>query len=76
LTFEIVEDTDQAFETKIAECWATTSREADAGDIGYAVICHQDFAAARGLNPKLKMVRSKTLMQGHDCCNHHYVWRV
>jgi hypothetical protein len=77
LTFEIVEDTDQAFEMKITECiWATTFREADAADIGYAAVCHGDFAGARGFNSKLKMVRTKTLMEGHDCCNHRYLWQV
>ncbi len=48
-------------------------REEGAADIGYAGICHPDFAAASGFNPKIKLIRSKTLMQGDDCCNHRYV---
>lgn len=74
LTFEIVEDSSNAFEVKIAEClWARTFREADAADIGYACICHPDYAMAEGFNPSMRMVRTKTLMQGHDCCNHRWV---
>jgi len=77
LTFEIVEDSAAAFEVKITEClWAKTFREADAADIGYAAICHGDFAMAKAFNPKIRMIRTKTLMEGHDHCNHRWVWEV
>jgi hypothetical protein len=74
LTFELVENTAKAAEIKVTEClWAKTFREANAADIGYAFVCHGDFAYAPAFNPKMKMIRTKTLMQGHDCCNHRYV---
>jgi hypothetical protein len=74
LTAEIVEDTEKAFELKVTECiWASVFHEADAGDIGYASICYGDYAWPKGFNPKIKMIRDKTLMQGHECCNHRYV---
>jgi len=74
LTFEIVEDTEKAFEIKMTEClWAKTFRNANAADIGFACICFPDYAVAQAFNPKMKMIRDKTLMQGHDCCNHRYV---
>ncbi len=75
LTTEIVEDTETALEVKITEClWAKTFREADAADIGYATICHPDYAYCLAFNPKIRMIRSKTLMQGDECCNHRWVW--
>jgi hypothetical protein len=75
LTTEIIEDTHDAFEIKVTEClWAKTFREAHAGDIGYATICHQDYAMSQGFSSKLRMIRSKTLMQGHEYCNHRWVW--
>jgi hypothetical protein len=74
LVYEIVEDTPRAFEFRISQClWARMFREADAAEIGYAAVCHPDFAVASAFNPKLKLVRTKTLMQGHDYCNHRYV---
>lgn len=77
LTFEIIEDSANAFAVKITEClWAKTFREADAADIGYAAICHGDFAMAKAFNPKLRMLRTKTLMQGHDHCNHKWIWEI
>ena len=76
LTMEIIEDTEKAFELKVTEClWAAAFREQDAGDIGFAWICYGDYGWPQGFNPQLKMVRDKTLMQGHDCCNHRYVWQ-
>ena len=43
------------------------------GPVGYASICHPDFAMTEGYNPKMKLLRTKTLMQGDDCCNHCWV---
>lgn len=74
LTFETVEETDGALEVSVSEClWARTCREADASDIGYAVFCHGDYDQITGFNPGMKMVRTKTLMQGDGCCNHRWV---
>lgn len=74
LTFDVVENTPKAFEVKVSEClWAQTFRGAKAGDLGYVLICDGDYAAAEGFNPKMHMIRTKTLMQGADCCNHRYV---
>jgi hypothetical protein len=76
LTMEIVEDTETAFEIKVTECvWATTFLQADAGEFGYAAICFGDYSWAEGFNPKIKMIRDKTLMQGAEYCNHRYIWQ-
>ena len=76
ITYDVVEDTDETFEIKVTEClWAKTFRENGAQDIGYAAICHPDYAEAEAFNPKMKMTRTKTLMQGHDCCNHRWIWK-
>jgi len=75
LTYTFIEDSDKAWEWKITECLsAKTFREANASDIGYATICHGDYGFTQGFNPKIRLTRTKTLMQGHDCCNHRYVW--
>ncbi len=75
LTMEIIEDTDTVFEIRVTEC---LSAEAflpyKAGDIGYAAVCWGDYNWASDFNPKIKLIRDKTLMQGHDCCNHKYIW--
>jgi hypothetical protein len=74
-TMEIVEDTDTAYKLKVKECiWASTFLAAKAGDIGWASLCYGDYAWAESFNPKIKLVRDKTLMQGYDFCNHRYIW--
>jgi hypothetical protein len=75
LTLEVVEDTPGAFEVKVTEClWAKTFREMGAAGLGDALICHRDYADCQGFNPHITLTRSKTLMQGDDCCNHRFVW--
>ena len=76
LVMEIVEDTAAAFELKVTECiWADTFRRMDAADIGYCAVCWGDYSWAESFNDKISLVRDKTLMQGHECCNHRYVWK-
>jgi len=74
LTFDVIEDTPKAFEVKVSEClWAKTFRDAKAEDLGYVLSCYGDYASAEGFNPKMRMIRTKTLMQGDEFCNHRYV---
>jgi hypothetical protein len=74
LTRTIVENSPRAYEMRVTKClWSETFRSADAADLGYATICYPDYAAASAFNPKLRMVRTKTLMQGHEYCNHRWI---
>jgi len=36
------------------------------------MFCQNDFYIAEGFNPKIVLKRTKTLMSGHDCCDHFY----
>lgn len=51
--------------------WAEVFRELGAEDIGYW-ICEGDGPAVTAFNPKIKFKRTKTLMEGNDCCDHIY----
>ena len=74
LTMSITEDTAYVHEIKVTECiFATTFLEANAADLGFATVCYADYNMASGFNPKVKMVRDKTLMEGHAYCNHRYL---
>jgi len=75
LEMEIIEDTETVFEVKVTECLvADTFLRANAGEIGNAAVCVGDYTFAEGFNPKIKMIRDKTLTLGHTYCNHRYVW--
>jgi hypothetical protein len=75
LTLEIVEDTKDVFQLRVTECiWASTFIDAGlGGEIGHAAVCHMDYSWPQAFNPSFRMERNKTLMQGHDHCNHRYL---
>jgi hypothetical protein len=75
LTIVITEESDTALADRVTEClYAKTFRDRAAADIGYAWSCHGDFAWAQALNPKLRLIRDKTLMNGDEYCNFRWVW--
>ena len=74
-TAQRIEHTSKSYELKVTEClWAQTFREANAGDIGFASICSGDEAMAAAFDQRLKLIRTKALMKGDDCCHFRYVW--
>ncbi|MHA1908756.1 MAG: L-2-amino-thiazoline-4-carboxylic acid hydrolase [Candidatus Thorarchaeota archaeon] len=74
-TVDFPEESDSVLQCNYTEClWAKTFREMNAGELGKILVCDPDFPYAQTLNSKLKLERTKTLMEGHDCCNHRYVW--
>jgi len=73
ITFEVIENREDKVSLKFTECLnAKIFRELNAADIGYATLCHGDEAWVKAYNPKIQFSRTKTLMEGHDCCNHCY----
>jgi len=73
LPVEIIKQSASEGIVKMPECLvAKTFREAGAADIGYAAICHADFAVVNAFNPKIKLIRNKCLMKGDDCCLFEY----
>jgi len=53
---------------------ADTWREWGAEDIGYLVCCAPDFAVVPAEHPNLRLERTKTLMEGDDCCDFKFIW--
>jgi len=78
LTHEVVEDTENAFGLRVTECvWASVFKNAEMdGEMGHAAVCNMDYHWPPAFNPKFRMERDKTLMQGHDQCNHRYIQEV
>ncbi len=73
--FAIVEDTPKKFALKFTKClWAKTALEFNAPELGYNICCNPDFEMAKTFHPNIKLIRTKTLMNGDDYCNHTYIW--
>ena len=47
-------------------------KKLNALDWGYELYCKTDYYMVKGFNPKINFERTKTLMQGDQCCNHSY----
>lgn len=75
VTVEFPHESKTELQCKYTEClFATTFRELGAEDLGKIVGCDGDHIFIETLNPKLRLERSKTLMEGHDQCNHTFIW--
>lgn len=71
--FEVVQQNSYVLQLKVTRClYAEEMRKFDAADIGFAFYCAYDYGFCQGLNPKIEFTRTKTLMQGDDCCDHTY----
>ena len=58
---------------KIEKCrFADLMKELNDPDTCYAVACYYDFLATKNANPNVVLTRTKTLVEGHDCCDFCY----
>ncbi|MGD8456547.1 MAG: L-2-amino-thiazoline-4-carboxylic acid hydrolase [Anaerolineales bacterium] len=72
-----VADTQEGTQFKVTRCpFAEMAHELDAADWGYICFCEDDPAMVAGFNPQMGFRRTKTLMQGHDCCDHFYFMKA
>ncbi|MCK4370681.1 MAG: L-2-amino-thiazoline-4-carboxylic acid hydrolase [Candidatus Lokiarchaeota archaeon] len=75
LEFTIIEDSPKKLIIRFTKClWAKTFLKINEPGLGYAMCCYPDYAMAKTFHPKLKLVRSKTLMQGNEYCESTYIW--
>ena len=73
LTTETVERTDTRYAFKVTACkYAEMYREMGLGDIGHLLSCQRDGTFCEGYDPKLKLTRTQTIMQGADHCDFDY----
>ena len=75
-TIEIKEATSTKYLAHVTECvFAKVFRGMGASKIGHDFICATDYACTSAYNPKLKLTRTKTLMQGAPYCDFCYTWK-
>jgi hypothetical protein len=65
-----LEDSDKRQAYRFTRCiWAEIFAELDALDIGFW-LCEGDEPISSAFNPAIGFQRTKTLMEGDDCCDH------
>ena len=73
LEIEVTEQTDQSFAFNVTRCrYAEMYREMGLEGLGAVLSCNRDGAFCEGYDPKLKLVRTQTLMGGASHCDFRY----
>lgn len=67
---EVLELSDTRYSFNMKRCrYADMYKELGMTDLGVALSCGRDFELVKGFNPRMKLVRTKTIMEGHDHCD-------
>ena len=75
LEIEVEEQTDSSFAFNVVRCrYAETYKAMGLGEIGALLSCNRDGAFCEGYDPKLKLERTQTIMQGASHCNFRYTY--
>ncbi len=70
LVREILEITENTYNYNITTCkYADMYRALGLTDLGFVLSCGRDGAMFEGFNPKLKLTRTQTIMEGADYCD-------
>ena len=73
LEIEVQEKTDTTFAFNVTRCrYAETYKAMGLGEIGHLLSCNRDGAFCEGYDPRLKLERSQTIMQGASHCDFKY----
>jgi hypothetical protein len=76
LEIEVKEQTDTTFTFNVVRCrYAETYKAMGLGEIGHLLSCNRDGAFCEGYDPKLKLDRSQTIMQGASHCDFKYTYK-
>ena len=73
LVIETLRATPDAFDFNVRRCrYAETYRAMGLAEIGGLLSCNRDGAFCEGYDPKLKLTRTQTIMEGADHCDFRY----
>jgi hypothetical protein len=73
LEIEVLEASDKTFNFNVTRCkYAETYREMGLGKIGHLLSCNRDGTFCEGYDPKIKLERNQTIMEGASCCTFRY----
>lgn len=73
LEIQIVHRDANAFDFNVTRCrYSEMYKAMGLGDIGHLISCQRDGAFCDGYDPKLKLTRTQTIMQGASHCDFRY----
>lgn len=75
LEIEVKEQSEETFTFNVVRCrYAETYKAMGLGEIGHLLSCNRDGAFCEGYDPKLKLERTQTIMQGARHCDFRYTY--
>jgi hypothetical protein len=73
LVIEVLSATDEVFDFDVVRCrYAETYREMGLGHIGHVLSCNRDGTFCEGYDPRIRLERKDTIMQGAPRCTFRY----
>jgi predicted hydrocarbon binding protein len=67
---EVVKQDEKEFAMNITRCkYVDMYKETGMPELGFLLSCNRDYALAEGFNPRMKLTRTKTIMEGDDVCD-------
>jgi hypothetical protein len=70
---EVIEQTEKTFFLNVTRCrYAEEYEKMGLRDWGVALSCCRDIGFIEGFNPKMKLVRTQTVMEGAPYCDFRY----
>lgn len=75
LEMKVLHADDQRFDFDVTRCrYAETYPEMGLGPIGHLMSCNRDGTFCQGYDPRIRLERQQTIMQGASCCTFRYRW--
>lgn len=75
LEIEVVVATDTRFDYNVTRCrYAETYHAMGLGKIGHLLSCNRDSVFCQGYDPRIKLERTQTIMQGASHCDFRYTF--
>ncbi|SMD14703.1 L-2-amino-thiazoline-4-carboxylic acid hydrolase [Rhizobium sp. RU36D] len=75
LEIDVVVATDTRFDYNVTRCrYAETYHAMGLGKIGHLLSCNRDSVFCQGYDPRIKLERTQTIMQGASHCDFRYTF--
>jgi L-2-amino-thiazoline-4-carboxylic acid hydrolase len=70
LAFEVLEQTEQRLSFNVTRCrYAELYEKLGIKEFGLCLSCNRDEGLIQGFNPRMKLIRTQTIMQGAESCD-------
>jgi len=73
LEIDVLHSDEQRFDFNVTRCkYSEMYRSMGLGELGGILSCNRDGVFCQGYDPRIKLERTQTLMQGASCCDFRY----